>query len=96
MSLSWISVEITIGKVVMCNKEVFKKNVDVCMMIHPSAVDTVYNHMLAVDHVSVEFFGKPSHAAGKSGLLLSKCKMGSKLKHQMKFTSCTMGGNQCT
>ncbi|CAM0137698.1 hypothetical protein VKS41_000905 [Umbelopsis sp. WA50703] len=55
--------EITIGKVVMCNKEVFKKNVDVCMMIHPSAVDTVYNHMLAVDHVSVEFFGKPSHAA---------------------------------
>lgn len=28
--------EITVGKVVMCNLEVFKKNVDVCMMLHPS------------------------------------------------------------
>ncbi|GAB5588540.1 hypothetical protein Unana1_03440 [Umbelopsis nana] len=55
--------EITIGKVVMCNLEVFKKNVDVCMMIHPSAINTVYHRMLAVDHVNVEFFGKPSHAA---------------------------------
>lgn len=64
-SLTCSSTEITVGKVIMCNKEVFKKNVDVCMMIHPSALDTVYHHMLAVDHVSVEFFGKPSHAAGK-------------------------------
>ena len=28
--------EITVGKVIMCNLDVFKKNVDVCMMIHPS------------------------------------------------------------
>ncbi|KAG2183819.1 hypothetical protein INT44_008830 [Umbelopsis vinacea] len=57
--------EITVGKVIMCNLDVFKKNVDVCMMIHPSPGDTVYHRMLAVDHVNVEFFGKPSHAAGK-------------------------------
>ncbi|KAH8550366.1 hypothetical protein BGW37DRAFT_499051 [Umbelopsis sp. PMI_123] len=55
--------EITVGKVVMCNLEVFKKNVDVCMMVHPAPGDTVYHRMLAVDHVNVEFFGKPSHAA---------------------------------
>jgi metal-dependent amidase/aminoacylase/carboxypeptidase family protein len=35
------------------------------LFLSTSPGDTVYHRMLAVDHVNVEFFGKPSHAAGK-------------------------------
>ncbi|CDS06956.1 hypothetical protein LRAMOSA09479 [Lichtheimia ramosa] len=51
-----------VGKIVMMKKRAFQDNVDVCLMIHPSAHDLNVGPMTAVNDVTVEFRGKPSHA----------------------------------
>ncbi|KAK3844048.1 MAG: hypothetical protein J3R72DRAFT_439659 [Linnemannia gamsii] len=50
------------GKIVMLEKGAFK-DVDVCMMLHGANGDVVYPAFLALDTVTVEFFGKASHAS---------------------------------
>ncbi|KAI8099281.1 uncharacterized protein BX664DRAFT_320915 [Halteromyces radiatus] len=55
--------ELSIGKIQLVNKRAFQDNVDVCLMLHPSAVGAPYAQMIAVQDVKVEFFGKPTHAA---------------------------------
>ncbi|RCH94598.1 hypothetical protein CU098_010623, partial [Rhizopus stolonifer] len=55
--------ELSIGKIVLIQKRAFQDNVDVCMMLHPSAEDANYAKMIAINDIHVEFFGKPSHAS---------------------------------
>ncbi|CAO3563782.1 unnamed protein product [Mortierella alpina] len=54
--------ETTGGKIVMLNHGAFD-GVDVCMMLHGANADVVYPAFLALDTVTVEFFGKASHAS---------------------------------
>ncbi|KAI8378993.1 hypothetical protein BD560DRAFT_453333 [Blakeslea trispora] len=56
--------ELSIGKILLTQKRAFQDNVDVCMMLHPTAYDHQYASFIAVNDVKVEFFGKASHAAG--------------------------------
>lgn len=55
--------ELSIGKIVLVEKRAFQDNVDVCLMLHPAAVDHQYAALIAIHDVKVEFFGKPSHAS---------------------------------
>ncbi|RCH91763.1 hypothetical protein CU097_004931 [Rhizopus azygosporus] len=55
--------ELSIGKIVLVQKRAFQDNVDVCLMLHPAAVNHQYGKMIAIHDVRVEFFGKPSHAS---------------------------------
>jgi metal-dependent amidase/aminoacylase/carboxypeptidase family protein len=41
------------------------KDVDLCMMAHPSNCDAVYGHWLALAVLTVEFFGKSAHASAE-------------------------------
>ncbi|KAF9103302.1 hypothetical protein BGX29_003520 [Mortierella sp. GBA35] len=50
------------GKVTMLNAGDFK-GVDVCMMLHGANADVIYTPFLALEKVTVEFFGKASHAS---------------------------------
>ncbi|KAI8992683.1 hypothetical protein BDB01DRAFT_717004 [Pilobolus umbonatus] len=55
--------EISIGKISLIRKRAFQDNVDVCLMLHPTAFDHQYAVFIAVHDVRVEFFGKASHAS---------------------------------
>ncbi|KAI9480873.1 MAG: hypothetical protein EXX96DRAFT_482370 [Benjaminiella poitrasii] len=55
--------ELSIGKIVLISKGAFQENVDVCLMLHPAAVDHQYANFIAIHDVKVEFFGKASHAS---------------------------------
>ena len=52
------------GKVTMAQRGAFT-NLDVAMMVHPGGHDSVVTEALACQGISVEFFGKASHAAGR-------------------------------
>ena len=52
------------GKVTMAKKGAFK-GLDAAMMVHPGNHDSVVTEALACQGLSIEFFGKASHAAGK-------------------------------
>jgi amidohydrolase len=52
------------GKITMCQKGFFN-DIDAAMMIHPGNHDSVITEALALQDLDVEFFGKPSHAAGR-------------------------------
>ncbi|KAG2189462.1 hypothetical protein INT44_004604 [Umbelopsis vinacea] len=52
------------GKIRMVNHNDIQSRVDFCMMLHPFPSEGVYGTMLALDSATVEYFGKPSHAAG--------------------------------
>jgi metal-dependent amidase/aminoacylase/carboxypeptidase family protein len=52
------------GKIDMLAHGDIQSRVDFCMMLHPSPLEGVYGLMLALDSVTVEYFGMPSHAAG--------------------------------
>ncbi|CAO3650959.1 unnamed protein product [Cunninghamella blakesleeana] len=54
--------ESTSGKIDFVNSGEVNKRVDVAMMLHPFAADSLYVRMLALDTLVVEFFGKSSHA----------------------------------
>ncbi|CAO3652345.1 unnamed protein product [Cunninghamella echinulata] len=54
--------ESTSGKITFVNSGEVNKRVDVAMMLHPFAADSLYVRMLALDTLIVEFFGKSSHA----------------------------------
>ncbi|CAO3594356.1 unnamed protein product [Absidia cylindrospora] len=56
--------EVFIGKIEMVNQHAYQDNVDVCVMLHPAPLDAQYVPMIASQDVVLEFFGKPSHAAG--------------------------------
>lgn len=58
--VAMVIVERFVGKIVMMKKKAFEDNVDVCLMIHPSAHDLNVGPMTAVQDVTVEFRGKPS------------------------------------
>ena len=48
------------GKVIMCDAGVFK-DVDFAMMIHPHKRNLIQRGGLAVNHLKIEYFGKPAH-----------------------------------
>ncbi len=50
------------GKVILSKKGVFK-SLDAAMMVHPSNDTEIVKRALAAIDVTVEYFGKPSHAA---------------------------------
>jgi amidohydrolase len=52
------------GKITMAQKGAFK-GLDAAMMVHPGGHDSVVTEALACQGLSVEFFGKASHAAGR-------------------------------
>ena len=52
------------GKVTMAQRGAFD-GMDAAMMVHPGSYDYVATEALACQGLSVEFFGKASHAAGK-------------------------------
>jgi amidohydrolase len=52
------------GKITMCQRGFFNE-LDAAMMVHPGNHDTVVTEALALQGIEVEFFGKPSHAAGR-------------------------------
>jgi amidohydrolase len=52
------------GKVTMAQKGAFQ-GLDAAMMVHPGGHDSVVTEALACQGLSVEFFGKASHAAGR-------------------------------
>ncbi len=52
------------GKVTMTKKGAFT-NLDAAMMVHPGSHDAVVTEALACQGLTVEFFGKSSHAAGR-------------------------------
>ncbi|KAF9919102.1 hypothetical protein FBU30_011172 [Linnemannia zychae] len=54
--------ETTGGKIVMINKGAFD-GVDACIMSHPASGDVVYGTILSVGGMTVEYFGKASHAS---------------------------------
>lgn len=58
------------GKVDLMNAGAFE-DAAAAMMIHPSTEDLVDPQFLAIDHVEVDFYGKPSHAAGEPELGLN-------------------------
>ncbi|KAG9292580.1 hypothetical protein G9A89_006951 [Geosiphon pyriformis] len=51
------------GKIPMIKAGAYK-NVDVCLMAHPASIDTVGPIYLSSTTVTVEYFGRPAHAAG--------------------------------
>ncbi|ORX56794.1 hypothetical protein DM01DRAFT_253439 [Hesseltinella vesiculosa] len=55
--------EMSAGKIEMVKQRAFQDNVDACVMLHPSPMDGQYAKMIAVQHVNVEFIGKPTHAS---------------------------------
>lgn len=52
------------GKVTMAQRGAFA-DLDAAMMVHPGGHDSVVTEALACQGLSVEFFGKASHAAGR-------------------------------
>ncbi|KAI7864591.1 hypothetical protein BDF14DRAFT_1731888 [Spinellus fusiger] len=50
------------GKAVYLKNEIFQSRVDVCMMLHPFSRDGMYLGYFALDKLTVEFFGRASHA----------------------------------
>jgi amidohydrolase len=52
------------GKVTMAQKGAFA-DLDAAMMVHPGSHDSAFTEALACQGLSVEFFGKSSHAAGR-------------------------------
>ncbi|KAI8976480.1 hypothetical protein BDB01DRAFT_727631 [Pilobolus umbonatus] len=54
--------ESTSGKINFVKEHVLQNKVDVAMMLHPFAQNSLYSPMLALDSLDVEFFGKESHA----------------------------------
>ncbi len=52
------------GKVVMANRGAFN-GVDTAMIAHPGVLNTATTRFLACQHLEVEFFGKPAHAAAR-------------------------------
>ncbi|OBZ88489.1 Peptidase M20 domain-containing protein 2 [Choanephora cucurbitarum] len=54
--------ESTSGKINFIKTGLLQNSVDVAMMLHPFAKDSLYGKMLALDTLEVEFFGKASHA----------------------------------
>jgi amidohydrolase len=52
------------GKVTMAQRGAFS-DLDAAMMVHPGGHDSVVTEALACQGLNVEFFGKPSHAAGR-------------------------------
>jgi len=52
------------GKAIMAERGAFE-NVDVAMLVHPGAHDTVKTEALACQPLQVEFFGKAAHAAAR-------------------------------
>jgi amidohydrolase len=50
------------GKIIMLRAGVFD-GVDVAMMVHPGAINSVFTEALACVSLDVEFFGKAAHAA---------------------------------
>ncbi|KAG9069360.1 hypothetical protein KI688_010260 [Linnemannia hyalina] len=54
--------ETTGGKIDMINKGAFE-GLDACMMSHPAPADVVYCTILSVGGMTVEYFGKASHAS---------------------------------
>ncbi|KAF9178765.1 hypothetical protein BGZ51_007438 [Haplosporangium sp. Z 767] len=50
------------GKITMLNAGDFK-NVDVCMMLHGANADVIHTRFLSLQTVTVEYFGKASHAS---------------------------------
>lgn len=52
------------GKVTMAQKGAFSE-LDAAMMVHPGSHDSVVTEALACQGLSIEFFGKASHAAGR-------------------------------
>ena len=47
----------------MMNNGAFK-DIDVCLMLHPSNQNRHYESFFALQDVKVEYHGKPSHAGG--------------------------------
>ncbi|CDH51189.1 aminoacylase 1-like protein 2 [Lichtheimia corymbifera JMRC:FSU:9682] len=54
--------ESTSGKITFVQQGLVESRVDVAMMIHPGPGDGLYVNYLALDSVTVEYFGKASHA----------------------------------
>ncbi|KAG0304914.1 hypothetical protein BGZ98_004820 [Dissophora globulifera] len=50
------------GKITMLNAGDFE-GVDVCMMLHGANADVIYTPFLSLDTVTLEYFGKASHAS---------------------------------
>ncbi|KAI9491888.1 hypothetical protein BDB00DRAFT_831063 [Zychaea mexicana] len=50
------------GKVTFVKELEFQKRADFAMMLHPAPADSVVGPALAIDAVTIEFFGKASHA----------------------------------
>ncbi|KAI7853714.1 hypothetical protein BDC45DRAFT_509946 [Circinella umbellata] len=57
------SEELLSGKIIMMNNGAFK-DIDVCLMLHPSNQNRHYESFFALQDVKVEYHGKPSHAGG--------------------------------
>ncbi len=51
------------GKIIMCRKDAFS-DLDAVLMVHPANRNTAVTKALACQGISVEFFGRASHAAG--------------------------------
>ncbi|KAG0242645.1 hypothetical protein BGW41_003748 [Actinomortierella wolfii] len=54
--------ETTGGKIELLKRGAFD-GLDSSMMLHASASDSMYTHMLGVGRLDVEYFGKPAHAS---------------------------------
>ncbi|CDS10946.1 hypothetical protein LRAMOSA03211 [Lichtheimia ramosa] len=54
--------ESTSGKITFVQQGLVKDRVDVAMMIHPGPGDGLYMKCLAIDTVTVEYFGRAAHA----------------------------------
>jgi amidohydrolase len=50
------------GKILLIERGAFE-GVDAAMMAHPTSRDSAYMHVLAVDHINVEYRGRNAHAA---------------------------------
>ncbi len=50
------------GKIVLIEQGAFE-GVDLAMMAHPTSRDSAYMHVLAVEHIKVEYRGRNAHAA---------------------------------
>ncbi|KXJ10851.1 Peptidase M20 domain-containing protein 2 [Exaiptasia diaphana] len=54
--------EVDCGKIIMINNECFK-DIDFCMMVHPTPVDSTMPSVLAICTLTATFKGESSHAA---------------------------------
>jgi metal-dependent amidase/aminoacylase/carboxypeptidase family protein len=77
------------GKITMVKHNDVQSRVDFCMMLHPFPSEGVYATMLALDSVNVEYFGKPSHAAGApfNGRNAVDALMQGKLSNEMRMVT---------